>query len=88
MEKCGKMWKNGRFSGRLRPDWGNTARAAMAGLVSIGTEPDLCPASIPPVEITASYKHTLPIFDCAGFFAHATMGQANWSCNKVDGQDL
>ena len=24
------------FSGRLRPDWGNTARAAMAGLGSIG----------------------------------------------------
>ena len=29
------FWKNaenGRFSGRLWPDWGNTARAAMAGL--------------------------------------------------------
>ena len=36
LEKYGKMWKNGRFSGRLRPDWGNTARAAMAGLGSIG----------------------------------------------------
>ena len=22
LEKCGKIWKNGRFSGRLRPDWG------------------------------------------------------------------
>ena len=33
MEKYGK---NGRFSGRLRPDWGNTTRAAMAGLGSIG----------------------------------------------------
>ena len=35
----GKMWKNmenGRFSGRLRPDWGNTARAATAGLGSKG----------------------------------------------------
>ena len=30
------MEKNSRFSGRLRPDWGNTARAAMAGLGSIG----------------------------------------------------
>ena len=30
------IWKNGRFSGRLWPDWGNTARAAMAGLGSIG----------------------------------------------------
>ena len=36
MEKCGKIWKNARFSGRLRPDWGNTARAATAGLGSIG----------------------------------------------------
>ena len=36
MEKCGKIWKNGRFSGRLRPDWGDTARAATAGLGSIG----------------------------------------------------
>ena len=36
MEKCGKIWKNGRFSGRLWPDWGNTAWAAMAGLGSIG----------------------------------------------------
>ena len=36
LEKCGKIWKNGRFSGRLRPDWGNTARAATAGLGSKG----------------------------------------------------
>ena len=36
LEKCGKIWKNGRFSGRLRPDWGNTAWVAMAGLGSIG----------------------------------------------------
>ena len=36
MEKYGKIWKNGRFSGRLRPDWGYTTRAAMAGLGSIG----------------------------------------------------
>ena len=36
LEKCGKIWKNGRFSGRLRPDWGNTTRAATAGLGSIG----------------------------------------------------
>ena len=34
LEKCGKIWKNGRFSGRLRPDWGNTARATTAGLGS------------------------------------------------------
>ena len=36
LEKCGKIWKNGRFSGRLRPDWGNTARAATVGLGSKG----------------------------------------------------
>ena len=33
------MWKNTEkrpFSGRLRPDWGNTTRAATAGLGSIG----------------------------------------------------
>ena len=28
--------KNGRFSERIWPDWGNTARADMAGLGSIG----------------------------------------------------
>ena len=36
LEKCWKFWKNGRFSGRIRPDWGNTAQADMAGLGSIG----------------------------------------------------
>ena len=33
MEKYGKM---AVFSGRLRPDWGDTTRAATAGLGSIG----------------------------------------------------
>ena len=32
LEKCG----NGRFSGRIWPDWGNTTWADMAGLGSIG----------------------------------------------------
>ena len=36
LEKCGKFWENGLFSRRIRPDWGNTARADMAGLGSIG----------------------------------------------------
>ena len=36
LEKCGNFLKNGRFSGRIWPDWGNTARADMAGLGSIG----------------------------------------------------
>ena len=31
----GEIWKNSRFSGRLRPDWGNTARVATAGLGSL-----------------------------------------------------
>ena len=35
-EKFGKIWKNCRFSGRLWPDWGNTAQVAMARLGSIG----------------------------------------------------
>ena len=36
LEKYGKFWKNDRFSGRIWPDWGNTAWADMAGLGSIG----------------------------------------------------
>ena len=36
LETFGNLWKNGRFSGRIWPDWGNTARADMAGLGSIG----------------------------------------------------
>ena len=32
LEKCGKIWNSSRFSGRLWPDWGNTAWAAMARL--------------------------------------------------------
>ena len=36
LEKCGNLWKNSLFSGRIWPDWGNTAWADMAGLGSIG----------------------------------------------------
>ena len=36
LEKCGQFWENGRFSGRIWPNWGNTAWADMAGLGSIG----------------------------------------------------
>ena len=36
LEKCGRFWKNDRFSGRIWPDWGNTVRADIAGLGSIG----------------------------------------------------
>ena len=36
LEKCGNFLKNGRFSGRIWPDWGNTTWADMAGLGSIG----------------------------------------------------
>ena len=42
LEKCGNFWKNGRFSGRIWPDWGNTARADMAGLGSIGLCSGVC----------------------------------------------
>ena len=36
LEKCGNLWKNGRFFVRIWPDWENTAWADMAGLGSIG----------------------------------------------------
>ena len=36
LEKIGNFWKNSRFSGRIWPDWGNTARADMARLESRG----------------------------------------------------
>ena len=36
LEKCGKIWENGCFFRWLRPDLGNSAWLAMAGLGSIG----------------------------------------------------
>ena len=36
LEKCGKIWINGGFSGWLRPDWGHTVRTATAGMGSKG----------------------------------------------------
>ena len=36
LEKCGHFRKNCRFSGQIWQDWGNTVRADMAGLGSIG----------------------------------------------------
>ena len=36
LEKYGKFWKNGRFSRRIWPEWGNTTRADLDGLGSIG----------------------------------------------------
>ena len=36
LEKCGHFWKNGRFSGRIWPDWGSTTLADMAVMGSIG----------------------------------------------------
>ena len=36
LEKCGNLLKNSRFSGGIWPDWGNAARADLAGLGSIG----------------------------------------------------
>ena len=43
LENCGNFLKNGRFSGRIWPDWGNTAWADMAGLGSIGLKGSLKP---------------------------------------------
>ena len=40
LEKYGKFWKNSCFSGRIWPEWGNTAWADMAGLGSIGLTED------------------------------------------------
>ena len=40
LEKYGNFRKNGRFSGRIWPDWGNTTWADMAGLGSIGLRID------------------------------------------------
>ena len=39
MENLGK---NGRFSGRIWPNWGNNARADMAGLGSKGLSEQVC----------------------------------------------
>ena len=39
LEKCGNFWKNGRFYGRIWPDWGSTTWADMAGLGYIGLMP-------------------------------------------------
>ena len=36
LEKCEQFWKKRPFSGRIWPDWGNTAGADLAGLGSIG----------------------------------------------------
>ena len=36
LEKYGKMFENALFSGRIWPDWGNTAWVVMAASGSIG----------------------------------------------------
>ena len=64
LEKCGNFWKNGRFSGRIWPDWGNTTRADMAGLGSIGlTAPlissDLQQSVRTPLMLCNSHVHEL-----------------------------
>ena len=46
LEKYGQFWKNGRFSGRIWPDWGNTTRADLAGLGSIGLRFDPGPRTL------------------------------------------
>ena len=46
LEKCGIFLKNGRFSGRIWPDWGNTTQADLAGLGYIGLSSVIYPGYI------------------------------------------
>ena len=50
----GKIWKNSRFSGWLRPEWGSTAQVATAGLGSIGLR-------IGDVHLNSSLKKVGPV---------------------------
>ena len=61
LEKCGKIWKNGCFSGRLWPDWGNTAWAAMAGLGSIGLKDRLFMFYLVTEDSMSAFIHQLSI---------------------------
>ena len=54
LEKCGNFWKNGRFSGRIWPDWGYTTWADLAGLEYIGLSKSAF-TSIPCIYVT---KHS------------------------------
>ena len=62
LEKCRKFWKNGRFSGRIWPDRGNTAWADMAGLGSKGHIPGapLYENLYPPLIVTIVTSATSP----------------------------
>ena len=51
LEKCGHFRKNSCFSGRIWPDWGNTAWADMTGLEYIWLKKPLSP--------TATYRHLI-----------------------------
>ena len=74
LEKCGKIWKNGRFSGRLRPDWGNTARAATARMGSKGLN-QMLGGKVDRVSSGIS-----PIFSGEGY---SPMGQRDRDCLPV-----
>ena len=53
----GKMWKNMEkrpFFGRVRPDWGNTARVAMARLGSKGLTRKIVLLSLSPIYLAYS----------------------------------
>ena len=62
LEKCGKIWKNGLFSGRLWPDWGNTAWAAMAGLGSIGLTDKITKSQLALNHFQMALNHKILIF--------------------------
>ena len=49
LEICGKFW--------IRPDWGNTVRADMAGLGSIGLKQIACKAALIKHLFSATLNH-------------------------------
>ena len=57
LEKCGNFRKKGRFSGRIWPDWGNTTRADMAGLGSIGLKHSTIVIYFFKVRKSSCYQH-------------------------------
>ena len=70
LEKCGNFWKNGCFSGRIWPDWGNTAWADMARLGSIGLKNVLRGLNLPCQSLTHGHKAALHGIDTSPVLNH------------------